>query len=280
MRSPLQRLVPPEAARWADEYRRSIVLQIQLQELVRTIGKTDGLSAVDVGVENPVMSLLLRRLGGTWQTVTLTDESEAAAKLALKESVHRLSEGHIPFQNKSVDLVVVAGVLERVQDDAAFIEECHRILKPTGRLVVETTHRKPGSFILWLERFLGRDSESLGLPRDGYNESDIFQLLKHGFDVVQVRSYLRFFTRLNQLLAVAFYERSVRQGRVDRSIRRTRFLGRLTAWFAFQIDYLIWFARGFRLIASAKRRAWLPRKTPVLTDGRSISEAVLTRAPK
>jgi hypothetical protein len=32
------------------------------------------------------------------------------------------------------------------------------------------------------------------------------------------------------------------------------------------------------MIAMAKRRAWHPRKTPVLVDGRSISEAVLSKA--
>ena len=280
MRSPLHRLVPPEAVRWADEYRRSIVQQVLLQEIVRTIGKTEGQTAADVGLGNPVLSLLLRRLGGSWQTVALTDEAEAAAKLTLKDAVHRLTGGCLPFANKSMDLIVLAGVLERLMDDDAFIEDCHRVLKPTGRLVIETAHRKTGSLIPPLERFLDRDPGAMGLPRAGYNESDIFQLLKHGFDVSQVRSYLRFFTRLNALLSVATYERSIRLGRTDRILRRLRFLGRVAAWFAFQMDYLIWFTRGFRLIVTAKRRAWLPRKTPVLSDGRSISEAVLTRAPK
>lgn len=280
MRSRLHRLVPPEAAGWADEYRRSIVQQVLLQELVRTVGKTNGQTAVDVGLDNPVLSLLLRRLGGSWQTVALTDESEAAAKITLKDGVVRLTEGRLPFANKSQDLIVLAGVLERLQDDDAFVEECHRVLKPTGRLVIETAHRKTGSLIPSLEQFLERDSESLGLPRSGYNESDIFQLLKHGFDVTLVRSYIRFFTRLNQLLSVAVYERSIRLGRTDLILNRLRFLGRMAAWFAFQIDYLIWFTRGFRLVVTARRRAWLPRKTPVLSDGRSISEAVLTRAPR
>lgn len=280
MRSRLHKLVPPEAAQWADEYRRSIAQQVLLQELVRTIGKTDGQTTADVGLANPVLSLILRRLGGTWHTVALADDVESAAKLTLKDAVYRLADGHLPFASKSMDLIVVAGVLEHLADDAAFVEDCHRVLKPTGRLVIETSHRKNGSPIPALERFLERDYESLGLPRDGYNESDIFQLLKHGFDVAQVRTYTRFFSRLNQLLSAAAYDRAVRLGRPEGAKRRIRLTGRMTAWFAFQLDYLIWFTRGFRLVATAKRRAWLPRKTPVLSDGRSISEAVLTRAPK
>lgn len=280
MRYKLQKLVPPEAARWVDEYRRTLAQQLLLQELVRSIGKTDGLTAIDIGMANPVLSIILRRLGGSWQTVAASDGTETAARLALREDVHRLRDGRLPFTNKSVDVVVVAGVIEHLADDAAFIEECHRVLKPTGKLVVETTHRKTGSPIPSIERFLGVDFESLGLPRDGYNESDVFQLLKHGFDVVNVRSYVRFFTRLNQLLCAAAYTRALRQGRAETALRRTRFLGQMSAWLSFQIDYLIWFTRGYRLIVTAKRRAWLPRRTPVLSDGRSISEAVLTRAPK
>jgi SAM-dependent methyltransferase len=280
MRHRLKRLVPPEAARWAEEYRGSVAQQVLLQELVRAVGKTDGQTAVDVGMENPVISLILRRLGGTWHTVALTDRAEEAAKTAVKDSVHRMADGRFPFANKSVDVIVVAGVLEHIADDDAFIEECHRVLKPTGRLVAETSHRKTGTIVPSMERFLGVDAESLGLPRDGYTESDIFQLLKHGFDVAQMRSYIRFFTRMTQLLATAVYRRAIRRGQSETGLRRTRLLGRFIAWFAFQLDYLICFTRGYRLIVSAKRRAWIPRRTPVLSDGRSISEAVLTRAPR
>jgi hypothetical protein len=46
---------------------------------------------------------------------------------------------------------------------------------------------------------------------------------------------------------------------------------------AYQLDFLLFFSRGNYLIANAKRRAWLPRKTPVLSDGRSITEAVLSK---
>jgi SAM-dependent methyltransferase len=280
MRQRLKKLVPAEAARWAEEYSGSVAQQVLLQELVRAIGKTDGQTAVDVGMPNPVISLILRRLGGTWHTVAMTDGAEEAARTAVKDSVHRMADGRFTFANKSVDLMVVAGVLEYVADDAAFIEECHRVLKPTGRLIVETSHRKSASVVPPIERFLGVDFESIGLPRDGYNESDVFQLLKHGFDVVQVRSYIRFFTRITQLLATAVYRRAVSRGRTESELRRTRLLGRLVAWLAFQLDYLIWFTRGYRLIVSAKRRAWIPRRTPVLSDGRSISEAVLTKAPR
>jgi len=280
MRKPLHRLVPPEAIQWVNEYRRSVLQQMLLQELVRAAGTTEGMACADVGVENPMVSALLRRLGGTWHTVALTDAVESAAGITLKTPALRLVDGKLPFQSKTLDLLILVGVLERIADDAAFIEECHRVLKPTGRVVVETANRKTGSIVNALERMLGMDYETVGLPRPGYDESELFQLLKHGFDVSSVRSYVRFFTRLNQLLGFAALNRANRQGRGVTVFRRIRLLGRIAGWFAYQFDYLIWFTRGFRLVAVAKRRAWLPRKTPVLADGRSITEAVLTRAPR
>jgi SAM-dependent methyltransferase len=280
MRKPLHRLVPPEAIQWVNEYRRSVLQQMLLQELVRAAGTTDGMACADVGIENPMVSALLRRLGGTWHTVALSDGVETAATITLKSPALRLIDGRLPFQNKTLDLVILVGVLERVGDDAAFIEECHRVLKPTGRLIVETANRKSGSVVNSMERMLAMDYESVGLPRPGYDESELFQILKHGFDVSTVRSYVRFFTRLNQLLGVAALNRAGRLGKGAAAFRRIRLLGRVASWFAYQFDYLIWFTRGFRLVAVTKRRAWLPRKTPVLADGRSITEAVLTRAPR
>jgi hypothetical protein len=46
-------------------------------------------------------------------------------------------------------------------------------------------------------------------------------------------------------------------------------------WIAFQLDALLLMTRGYRMIAVARRRDWRSREAPILSDGRSISEAVL-----
>ncbi|MGQ9663098.1 MAG: hypothetical protein ACUVWX_12290 [Kiritimatiellia bacterium] len=63
-------------------------------------------------------------------------------------------------------------------------------------------------------------------------------------------------------------------------MRRRLFLGAVLYTLAYQLDLLLFFTRGYYMVASAKRRAWRPRTAPVLSDGRSLSEVVLVRAPR
>jgi hypothetical protein len=46
----------------------------------------------------------------------------------------------------------------------------------------------------------------------------------------------------------------------------------------YQLDLLLFFTKGHRMLAVAHRRAWRRRDTPVLVDGRTLSEAVLSKA--
>jgi hypothetical protein len=46
-------------------------------------------------------------------------------------------------------------------------------------------------------------------------------------------------------------------------------------WIAAQLDLLLFFTRGYHLVAIAQRKIWRPRRTPVLKDGRSIADATL-----
>ena len=58
---------PASARDWALAlYRRSVLKQRKLAELVRSLGATDGLRCRDLGSDNGVVSLLLRERGGSW----------------------------------------------------------------------------------------------------------------------------------------------------------------------------------------------------------------------
>ena len=59
--------------------------------------------------------------------------------------------------------------------------------------------------------------------------------------------------------------------------RRVLSIGGFFYKIAEQFDMLLLFNRGHRLVAVGKRRGWRPRDAPILVDGRSISEAVLSR---
>lgn len=46
----------------------------------------------------------------------------------------------LPFEDESVDYVVAGEIIEHLEDPAAFIKECFRILKKGGYLAVSTPH--------------------------------------------------------------------------------------------------------------------------------------------
>ena len=72
----------------------------------------------------------------------------------------------------------------------------------------------------------------------------------------------------------------IAMNRSDAAVMRMYSVAGIFYVLAAQLDMLLFFTRGHYLIAHAKRRAWRPRKTPVQSDGRTITEAVLSRAPK
>jgi SAM-dependent methyltransferase len=195
-----------------------------------------------------------------------------------EEDVGVLSGEELPFEKKMFDAVVIVDFLERVRSDELFIEECHKVLKPDGRLILNVARVKPYSFVGLLRRMLGLTFEGRGLARPGYTETDLFRILKDGFDVHNMRSYSRFFVELTHTFVQFAESRGGTGDGREKGGRRLYTVANVFYRVAFQLDMLLFFTRGFSLIASAKRRGWRPRKTPVLVDGRSITEAVLSRA--
>ena len=213
-----------------------------------------------------ILSYQLRKQGGDWQTLAWRAGALEAVEPILGENVHQYQAPGFPFENKAFDVVVVVDCLEKAASDEAFIEECHRVLKPDGRLILSVTHLKPLSLVTWLRTLAGSPAESSGLARRGYGEPQLFRILKNGFDVMHVRSYQRLFVELIDIMT-----RRMRGQRVG--VAANRSIGRLySAMYplyrlAYQFDMLLLFTRGFRLIATAKRRVWIPRSAPVLVDG-------------
>lgn len=260
-------------------FEKSLPLQARLAEIASMVGRLSvNQTWLDVGGDG-VSSAHLRRLGGTWHTAAPDDASAAAALRLAGERVEPIREGRLPFGDSLFDGVVILDQLERMPDDALLIAECHRVLKPAGRLLVHAPHLKKRALLRPVRRLLGMTDEALGRARPGYTESALFDLLKDGFDVQEARTYGRFFVEALDLLAW-------RSGRelsaaaaadpeaVEPLIRRR---ARLYPVFQFAagMDTLLGLTKGYRLIVRARRRPWRPRRAPVLADGRSIAEAAL-----
>ena len=232
------------------------------------LSKLPRMACLDVGMPNPFLSRQLRERGGAWRTVARSPAHAKESAEFLGEETHCLgADGTIPFGPHVFDCVVVAeGILSALPDPEAFVKECNRVLRTSGLLVLSARARRPFSLLGAL-----RGPADRARPETvAFSESDLYQLLKNGFDVDSLDSYSRFFVEWARLRADARARNGapVPVSRLRRKYAVARALDRLVFW-----------TRGNVIALSARRRQWSQRSTPVLTDGRTIGEAVLFNPP-
>jgi len=175
-------------------FRRSVLKQRKLAEIAAMLGPTDGLRCLDLGSDNGVVSLLLRRRGGRWASADLTPEAVGSIRELVKEDVHLVPAGaRLPFAEAEFDRVVVVDMLEHVPDEGAFVAELARITKPAGRLVVNTPHLKHGA-LRRVRHALGQTDEKHGHLRPGYTPEALAALFSRRFALEHHRTYSRFFS--------------------------------------------------------------------------------------
>ena len=271
-------------------FSKSLLKQAKLQQIVSLLGSVSGQTCLDVGGDNGVISWNLRKLGGTWTSVDTSEKAVESIRRLVGERVERIMGSKLPFADGSFDTVVIIDLLEHLEDDYEFVAECHRVLKPNGRLIFNVPHIKAWAFLPPVRRMLGLTQERHGHVRPGYTEAQMFDLLKDGFDVQEARTYSRFFVEaLDTLIQVAAARANQDASAGSKGVlideqdfqkmdKLFRVYSTLYPFFclAAQFDKLLSFTKGYCLIGRAKRRRqWLPRKVPKLADGRSIAEAAL-----
>ncbi|MFT5239113.1 MAG: SAM-dependent methyltransferase [Candidatus Promineifilaceae bacterium] len=271
---------PEEELAWQElhTFRCTLPLQASLREVLRNLDRVDDRECLEVGAVNGAFSQQLRRRGGTWQSLATDSVTAKRVASVLEEDVPVLDRG-LPFEKKRFDIIVIHSALERFSDDVAFIEDCHRVLKPDGRLLVLVARIKPYTAIRTFRSLFGVTSEFRGHVRPGYTELQLFAVLKNGFDVLHMKSYSRFFSEFVSVFVERLAFGRGNSGAIPpgRYPRRVLSIGGFFYKIAEQFDMLLLFNRGHRLVAVGKRRGWRPRDAPILVDGRSISEAVLSR---
>jgi SAM-dependent methyltransferase len=77
-------------------------------------------------------------------------------------------DGTVPVDDASFDAVLSSQVLEHVTDPATYLRECHRVLRPGGRLLLSTHgfmvyHPDPDDYWRWTSAGLRRAVETAGL---------------------------------------------------------------------------------------------------------------------
>jgi ubiquinone/menaquinone biosynthesis C-methylase UbiE len=247
-------------------FRKSVLKQRKVAEIVRALGPTQGQRCLDLGSDNGVVSLLLRRRGGEWASADLTEETVASIRELVGDDVHRVDGRALPFADASFDSVVVVDMLEHVPDDAAFLAELARITRPGGRLVVNTPHLKPTALRRW-RHALGQTDEKHGHLRAGYTPEGLAALLcAAGFAPESHRTYSRFFSELVDTAINWGVERLSKKGSakgmvvtgadVRRHAKAFRVYSAIypLVWAVSRLDGLLPGVSGYMLLARARRQ--------------------------
>ena len=256
----------PAAEPWALAlFRRSVLKQRKYAEIAAALGPTGGLRCLDLGSDNGVISLLLRRGGGRWASADLTEEAVVSIRGLVGTDVHLTDGSRLPFPDGEFDRVAVVDMLEHVADEAAFISELARVTRPGGRLVVNTPHLKRTA-LRRLRHALGQTDEKHGHRRPGYTPDGSRALLGSAFELESHHTYSRFFSELVDTAIHAGMEavgkRSSAKGMVvtrddvgrHRALFRAWGLLHPAVWLLTRLDVLVP-ASGYMLLATARRRA-------------------------
>jgi SAM-dependent methyltransferase len=259
-----------ESATELSLFNRSYMLKLRMRPISAAMGPMAERSALCIGTVPAALRARLLALGGDWTFVR--------------------TNGPLTYQDGVFDRVLVLDHLEWEEDDYAFIAEVHRVLKTAGILYVDTEHRKRWTFWRPVRRLFGVEDRVAERLRPGYTESSLFDLLKDGFDLQESRTYSRAFTEgaetLLRLAAGAFWGGGRTDGadqedddetndELARHLYRMQSIAYPFFVVASKLDWLLFFTRGYRLRATARRRLWKPRRIPQLRDGRRLVDAAL-----
>lgn len=223
-------------------------------------------TGLDVGFTNAGVSQALRQSGGYWMSVELTPECQALVASALDSGTVLLAgqNSELPFEDKQFDAVIVAhGALPPDNGGAsAMIRECHRVLKAGGHFILTVEYRKPYGLAAALNR-----QRVVSGAGERYSETDMFRLLKGGFDVLGFRYTCRFWVQM------------VRQWVDRRRGNGTRGMANLWLRFlyavALALDALLVLTKGYQMTVHCRRKGWREKQNHVLSNCTPVSEAVL-----
>ncbi|MDD4736810.1 MAG: methyltransferase domain-containing protein [Kiritimatiellae bacterium] len=275
------------AAYWQNRiFTKSFPEQLRFRQMERLFGNTTGDMRCIVAGGTPAMHQAVQRFRGQWTSAAFSQEEAKTLSSMTENRVLLFENGKFPAEQEEVDRIILVDVLERIDDDAALIAECHRILKNSGILLLVTLHRKKYGLLRPFRRLLDVHPIHASTRRDGYTGAELFDLLKDGFDVQETHTFSHFFTELGTLLTVFLGGFVIRreknasdtpaaQADYFKAVYRFLSILRPFLWILSRFDLFLFLTRGYLLIACAKKRMWRPRKTPVLRDGRSIAEATL-----
>lgn len=181
---------------WAIKlFERSPLKQEKYRQICNMLGDTGSQTCLDIGSDNGVISLLLRKRGGDWYSCDIDPAAVQSIQELVEQKVCQIEPDRLPFQDSFFDQIVIVDLLEHIDTDREFLAECKRTLKSGGKLIVNVPNPKEG--LLRRIRFhIGQTDQAHGHLRAGYTEAQLQRIMPAEFKLVGQRSYSRVFSVL------------------------------------------------------------------------------------
>ena len=257
---------------WADWlFKRSILKQLKFRKIQEYMGPVDGLKCLDIGSDNGVISYKLRQLGGIWTSADLDPRSVQTMRELVETRVYQIDDLQTPFQDDEFDTAVIVDFLEHIPDDIGFMNELRRILRPGGTLILNAPLIRDG-WLMRLRRLMGLTEETHGHIRPGYTPESLARLASSGqFEMERIGTHTRTIPKFIDSLMVWAISRLTKKKTPEgagrglvverRYLDKHKWASRLYAliypaiYLASKLDHLLFFDRGFMIVARAGRRS-------------------------
>ncbi len=270
---------------WQDQLlNRSVRRTRKCSRILAALGQVSSFQCLEISEGDGAISARLRARGGSWKTAAVTRQASDSLKHSLSENIAFIHEGKLPFEDNSFDRLVIVDALKFIEDDYAFIHECHRVLRNDGWVIIAETKRAPLSLTGLLQQLFGLSPVTRGAKRRGYRAHELFDKLKDGFDVPETITYsnglleacstLGDVIRKSILPVPCWMVREEVSGEELKRYQSLRTLGGVFYPLAKLLSVFEIFP-GHKFIVRSRRRHWRPRLQPKLIDGRSIAEAAI-----
>jgi SAM-dependent methyltransferase len=180
----------PDPVMWRDRIQRmigypSLIRRLQGPVLIRLLSPRTGDSILDAGCGIGYLAVEISRRGGKALGIDIS-LSRRASYISRSIPLLDWTRGDVqqmPFANGVFDKVLLSSVIQMVPDDIRLLEECRRVLKTKGILVISL----PLDYIhySWLNKNKDLLRQKFGATGKAiYREADIVELLrKTGFSL-------------------------------------------------------------------------------------------------
>ena len=270
---------------WQEKlFKRSVRRARKLNKTEELVGNTRNLQCLEISSGDGVVSTHLRSLGGSWKTAVSTKSAADSVGYNISDPIVLIENGKLPFDDGAFGMVVIVDALKGISADSDFIRECHRVLKSDGWVIISEECRRPISLTALLQKLLGVSPVAKGQKRNGYTGSELYNILKDGFDVPETIVYSNGLLESAAVIGEAIQKLVlpehywlIRAKAGQEELYRYQRLYTLAGmaypllWILSKLDFL----PGHKLLVKSRRRPWRPRRQPKLVDGRSIAEAAI-----